>query len=101
MKESRRRSTLSFAAVTSAETAKPNEFEAGCKFLRALLGDLGLTVANVIIVPGNHDLSWTKCNEIDLYFIDGEISAADYPERLYEGMPKNESKPCRVGSNSA
>ncbi|MBF0179326.1 MAG: metallophosphoesterase, partial [Magnetococcales bacterium] len=47
-----------------AEAAKPREYELAEKFLRALPGSLGMESANLLLLPGNHDVSWGMCRSV-------------------------------------
>ncbi len=38
----------------------PEEFEEARKSVTALLGSLGLGTDHLVIIPGNHDIAWTK-----------------------------------------
>jgi 3',5'-cyclic AMP phosphodiesterase CpdA len=43
------------------ERALPNEFQQATKFLTALTTHLAVGLENVVVVPGNHDVSWKAC----------------------------------------
>ncbi len=62
-----------------AEQAKPSEFEQVHEFLVQLSDGLGLGRDRVVIVPGNHDVSWSKCRG---YFADCEGDETE-PVRPY------------------
>ncbi len=47
-----------------AEAAKDGEFAAGEAFLSALSGELGLAPERFVFVPGNHDVSRFRCQEV-------------------------------------
>jgi hypothetical protein len=40
--------------------ADPNEFKLACESINSLLGSTGVGPDQVVIVPGNHDIAWTK-----------------------------------------
>ncbi|MBW8487233.1 pentapeptide repeat-containing protein, partial [Actinomadura parmotrematis] len=52
-----------------AERARPAEYEQVGEFLTDLTAGLGLDAGRTVMVPGNHDVNWLKCQA---YFIDCE-----------------------------
>ncbi len=44
-----------------AERGLPSEFKQARAFLDALCGALELELPRVVVVPGNHDVSWSAC----------------------------------------
>src|SRR5258705_3901435 len=44
-----------------AEAARPGEYEHALTFFGALVARLGVLRSSVVFVPGNHDVSWTRC----------------------------------------
>ncbi|MCP4534611.1 MAG: NACHT domain-containing protein, partial [Delftia sp.] len=42
------------------------EYKTALTFLRALTGELGIEGRRVVVVPGNHDVSWTACKRVVL-----------------------------------
>jgi WD40 repeat protein/3',5'-cyclic AMP phosphodiesterase CpdA len=44
-----------------SETALPDEFRQASACLNQVREELGLSTREVLIVPGNHDISWLKC----------------------------------------
>lgn len=59
-----------------AEAARPKEYRAALEFFSALVGHLSLERSRVVFVPGNHDVSWTKCLEVQGLISDGELDEA-------------------------
>lgn len=59
-----------FTFMSSAE-----EFDAAAKSLGALLGVLGLGPDHLVIVPGNHDIQWTR-DKADVYQRGAEVDNA-------------------------
>jgi 3',5'-cyclic AMP phosphodiesterase CpdA/type II secretory pathway predicted ATPase ExeA len=45
----------------AAETGMDDEFAMAAQFLRDLLGELSLSAARLVVVPGNHDVNWKAC----------------------------------------
>jgi 3',5'-cyclic AMP phosphodiesterase CpdA len=60
-------SRLDLVIVTGdlAEAGKPKEFNTAAAFLGALAGDLGIERREFVFVPGNHDVSWFRCMNIE------------------------------------
>jgi hypothetical protein len=57
-----------------AEAARPKEFEAATIFFRALSHSLELPASSFVFVPGNHDVSWTACRQVENEISDGVIA---------------------------
>jgi hypothetical protein len=49
-----------------ADTAHPSEYEMALLFFEALLKELKLKSRQLVIVPGNHDISWPECQRAEL-----------------------------------
>ncbi|MFP5286689.1 MAG: metallophosphoesterase family protein, partial [Thermoanaerobaculia bacterium] len=47
-----------------AEAGKPKEFNTAADFLGTLAGELGIERREFVFVPGNHDVSWRRCKDI-------------------------------------
>src|SRR5678816_4186113 len=60
-----------------AEAARPGEYDSALVFFGALVARLA-----VGFVPGNHDVSWTRCKEIEGQLHDGMFGARELRERL-------------------
>ncbi|MEM8963011.1 MAG: metallophosphoesterase [Acidobacteriota bacterium] len=57
-----------------AEQAKPKEFRQAESFLGVLAQQLGVERRRFVFVPGNHDVSWPKCKQVEA---DQEIQEFD------------------------
>lgn len=56
-----------------AEAARPREFVAATTFFRSLAHSLELPSSSFVFIPGNHDVSWTACKQVESEISDGEI----------------------------
>src|SRR5688500_16095907 len=65
-----------------AEAARPGEYDCALVFFSALVAKLGVPRSAVVFVPGNHDVSWTRCKEIEGQLTDGLFSASELRARL-------------------
>jgi 3',5'-cyclic AMP phosphodiesterase CpdA len=65
-----------------AEAARPPEYATAATFFLALAHQLGLSPHRFVFVPGNHDISWTKCREIEGQLDDGAFPASELRARL-------------------
>lgn len=48
-----------------AESARPSEYEAAAAFIQEVAVSLSIPPSNLLLIPGNHDISWAHC---DAYF---------------------------------
>lgn len=64
-----------------AEAARPPEYRAALEFFQALKLALSLAPSRFVFVPGNHDISWTRCKQelagIETKIEEGEVKEAD------------------------
>lgn len=67
-----------------AEAARPPEYVAAATFFHALAGHLELPSHRFVFVPGNHDVSWTRCREIEGQLEDGAFPPSELRARLDE-----------------
>jgi 3',5'-cyclic AMP phosphodiesterase CpdA len=65
-----------------AEAARPPEYAIAATFFRTLANELGLSPHRFVFVPGNHDISWTKCREIEGQLEDSTFPASELRDRL-------------------
>src|SRR5262245_22693523 len=65
-----------------AEAARPGEYDSALVFFGALVARLGVARSAVVFVPGNHDVSWTRCKEIEGQLHDGLFPASELRARL-------------------
>lgn len=65
-----------------AEAARPNEYDSALVFFHALVERLGLPRSAVVFVPGNHDVSWTRCKEIEGQLQDRMFAETELRDRL-------------------
>jgi 3',5'-cyclic AMP phosphodiesterase CpdA len=65
-----------------AEAARPGEYDCALVFFSALVAKLGVPRSALVFVPGNHDVSWTRCKEIEGQLQDGLLSASELRVRL-------------------
>jgi 3',5'-cyclic AMP phosphodiesterase CpdA len=65
-----------------AEAARPPEYRDAAAFFGALGGALGLEPARFVFVPGNHDVSWTRCRRVYDDQADGIIDEAERDRRV-------------------
>lgn len=67
-----------------AESGHPKQFKSGKEFLTALAGGFGLDHRRFVFVPGNHDLFWDDCTQVDLNrnLADPEWTDEEYRQRL-------------------
>jgi 3',5'-cyclic AMP phosphodiesterase CpdA len=65
-----------------AEAARPPEYATAAAFFRAFARELALSTHRFVFVPGNHDISWTKCREIEGQLEDGAFPARELRARL-------------------
>src|SRR5512140_1713683 len=65
-----------------AEAARPGEYESALGFFGALVDGLELPRSRVVFVPGNHDVSWTRCKEVEGQLLDGLFAESDLRARL-------------------
>lgn len=63
-----KRSKIDLVIVTGdvAETAHPSEYENALEFFQALREELMLAPSRLVIIPGNHDVSWAECKKAEL-----------------------------------
>ncbi len=66
--------SLVFVTGDIAEAARPNEFEAATDFFRSLSSSLELPASSFVFTPGNHDVSWTACKQVENDISDGIIA---------------------------
>lgn len=66
------------------ESARPREYADAATFFIALARQLALPPHRFVFVPGNHDISWTKCREVEGQLEDGAFPASDLRARLDE-----------------
>jgi hypothetical protein len=78
------REPISLVIVTGdiAEAARPPEYAIAATFFRTLANELGLSPHRFVFVPGNHDISWTKCREIEGQLEDSTFPASELRDRL-------------------
>ncbi len=73
-----------------AEAARPLEYRVALEFFRALKLSLSLVPSRFVFVPGNHDISWTRCKQelagIDTKIEEGEVKEADREKASREAM---------------
>jgi 3',5'-cyclic AMP phosphodiesterase CpdA len=67
-----------------AETARPAEYKLALTFFQALLKEFRINTDQLVIIPGNHDVSWAECRKAE---IDFDTYAWD-EQRLREEMNK-------------
>ncbi|HEX2687178.1 MAG TPA: metallophosphoesterase, partial [Kofleriaceae bacterium] len=67
-----------------AEAARPGEYDSALAFFGALVARLGVPRSAVVFVPGNHDVSWTRCQAVEGDLRDGLIADQDLRARLDE-----------------
>lgn len=65
-----------------AEAARPPEYATAATFFNALAQQLALLPHRFVFVPGNHDVSWTKCREVEGQLEDGAFPDSDLRARL-------------------
>jgi hypothetical protein len=65
-----------------AEAARPPEYAAAATFFLALARELALSSHRFVFVPGNHDISWTRCREVEGQLDDGAFPASELRARL-------------------
>jgi 3',5'-cyclic AMP phosphodiesterase CpdA len=87
-----------------ADTATPAEYRQAMELLTGLAVDLDVPPGRIVVVPGNHDVSWLKCRhmfeECEAY---GETPTAPYFQKygpwqrffndLYQELPAAQRKP--------
>jgi 3',5'-cyclic AMP phosphodiesterase CpdA len=66
-----------------AEAARPPEYREAAAFFGALGGALGLEPARFVFVPGNHDVSWTRCQRVHGDHADGIIDEAERDRQVH------------------
>jgi 3',5'-cyclic AMP phosphodiesterase CpdA len=78
------REPIGLVVVTGdvAETARPPEYVAAATFFLALAEQLALPPHRFVFVPGNHDISWTKCRMVEDQLKDGEFPEVELRTRL-------------------
>ena len=78
------RETVDLVIVTGdiAEAARPPEYAMAATFFLALAHELALPAHRLVFVPGNHDISWTKCREVEGQLQDGEFPDDELRVRL-------------------
>ncbi|HSR98930.1 MAG TPA: NACHT domain-containing protein [Kofleriaceae bacterium] len=78
------REPISILLVTGdvAEAARPGEYDSALAFFGALAAQLELPRSAVVFVPGNHDVSWTRCKEIEGQLHDGLVTPAELRARF-------------------
>ncbi len=64
------------------EAARPKEYRAALEFFSALVAHLPLERSRVVFIPGNHDVSWTKCSEVQGLISDGVLDEAAGRSRI-------------------
>jgi hypothetical protein len=65
-----------------AEAARPPEYADAAMFFLALTRQLALSPHRFVFVPGNHDISWTKCSMVEGQLKDGEFPDSELRARL-------------------
>src|SRR6185436_6555458 len=65
-----------------AEAARPGEYDSALVFFGALVDGLGVARSSVVFVPGNHDVSWTRCKEVEGQLHDGLFPTSELRARL-------------------
>ena len=78
---------LDLVTVTGdlAEAGKPKEFASAAAFLGALAEDLKLSRREFVFVPGNHDVSWFRCMNIENELKeDDAFTEAEFQKRIAE-----------------
>src|SRR3979409_2527589 len=78
------RETIGLVLVTGdiTEAARPPEYASAKTFFLALAQRLALPSQRFVFVPGNHDISWTKCREVEGQLEDGEFPSSELRSRL-------------------
>ncbi|HEX8107858.1 MAG TPA: metallophosphoesterase [Kofleriaceae bacterium] len=76
--------TVDLVIVTGdvAEAAHPPEYVDAAVFFKALARELKLLPHRFVFVPGNHDISWTKCRLVELQLEDGVFPPHELRARL-------------------
>jgi len=67
-----------------AEAARPPEYMSALTFFEGLMEGLGAPRSSFVFVPGNHDVSWTKCKEVEGRLHDGLFGEPELRGRLDE-----------------
>lgn len=44
------------------DKAIQGEFDSAEKYLKKIIGELQIEIANILIIPGDHDVNWSDCN---------------------------------------
>ncbi len=65
-RESRQAPDLVIVTGDLAEKARSPEYKAVTEFLLSLLGEFGLPRERLLVVPGNHDVSWSECQHCEI-----------------------------------
>lgn len=83
----RRPPKLDLVIVTGdlAEAGKPKEFATAASFLGALAEVLKVGRREFVFVPGNHDISWRRCQEVELALKeDDAFTEAEFQKQIAE-----------------
>lgn len=72
---------LEYLVITGdiARISTPEEYDAAFRFVNGLTQHFGLAPERVVVVPGNHDLSWGKSREA-YQFVFKELMPSDLPQ---------------------
>jgi 3',5'-cyclic AMP phosphodiesterase CpdA len=65
-----------------AEAARPPQYREAASFFTALARELALPSRCFVFVPGNHDVSWTQCRNVEAQLDDEEFPASELRSRL-------------------
>jgi predicted MPP superfamily phosphohydrolase len=65
-----------------ANTATKQEYAIAATFFASLSGHLGVERKNVVLLPGNHDVSWHRCRVVDNQVACGDLPSEQRKERI-------------------
>ena len=63
-----------------ANNSSPEEYAAAAEFVNGLVSRFGLNSNKIIIVPGNHDLDWSKSKEAYSFVYKSDLGSVGIPQ---------------------